>query len=87
MTHTPGPWNAVDNGPHWNNPTITNWEIQFGDDTECIAEHVYREADARLIAAAPDLLGALKGILAITDRQHVAWDRAHAAIAKAEGKA
>jgi hypothetical protein len=42
--------------------------------------------DARLIAAAPDLLEALKELIAITDRDHVAWDKAKAAIAKAEGQ-
>ncbi len=45
------------------------------------------DAPARLMDAAPDLLEALKGILRITDRKHVAWDKARAAIAKAEGGA
>lgn len=31
-----------------------------------------------------DLTEALQGILAITDRKHVAWDKAHAAIAKGQ---
>lgn len=43
-------------------------------------------ANALLVAAAPDLLEALKGILTITDRNHVVWEKARAAIAKAEGK-
>lgn len=42
-------------------------------------------ATARLIAAAPDLLAALKGILHIADRKAAEFDAAHAAIAKAEG--
>lgn len=42
-------------------------------------------ATARLIAAVPDLLAALKAVVAISDRKHDAWDAAHAAIAKAEG--
>lgn len=41
--------------------------------------------DARRLAVVPDLLAALKEIVAITDRKHDAWDRARAAIAKAEG--
>ena len=45
------------------------------------------EANARLIAAAPDLLAALKGVVRLSDRKHEAWDRARAAIAKAEGQA
>lgn len=44
------------------------------------------EANARLIAAAPDLLDALKEVVALSDRKHNAWDKAHAAIAKAEGR-
>lgn len=41
-------------------------------------------ANARLISAAPDLLAALKAVVALSDRKHDAWDAAHAAIAKAE---
>jgi hypothetical protein len=47
---------------------------------------VEAEANARLIAAAPDLLDALQAIVAIADRKTVEFDRARAAIAKAEGK-
>lgn len=39
---------------------------------------------ARVAAAAPELLDCLKEVVAISDRKHVAWDRAHALIAKAE---
>ena len=42
-------------------------------------------ATARLIAAAPDLLEALKGVLRVADRKTVEFDAARAAIAKAEG--
>ncbi len=44
------------------------------------------EANAHLISSAPDLYEALEGILAITDRDHVAWDKAHAAMEKARGE-
>lgn len=48
---------------------------------------VFRSKDrARLIATAPDLLAALKAVIALSDRKHDAWDAAHAAIAKAEGR-
>jgi hypothetical protein len=43
-------------------------------------------ANAHLIAAAPDLLEALESMLAITDRDHVVWDEAREAIAKAKGE-
>ncbi len=38
----------------------------------------------RLLAAAPDLLEALKEVVALSDRKHNAWDKARDAIAKAE---
>lgn len=44
------------------------------------------EDDARLIAAAKDLLAALKGVVAVADRRTTEFDAAHAAIAKAEGR-
>jgi hypothetical protein len=40
-------------------------------------------ANARLMAASPDLLEALQEIIAITDREHAAWVKAKAAIRKA----
>lgn len=40
-------------------------------------------ANARLMSAAPDLLEALQEIISITDRDHVAWAKAKAAIEKA----
>ncbi|MBN8978813.1 MAG: hypothetical protein J0I08_20285 [Rhizobiales bacterium] len=44
-------------------------------------------ADARLIAAAPDLLEALRGVVRVADRATVEFEAARAAIAKAEGRA
>lgn len=42
-------------------------------------------ATSNLVAAAPDLYEALAEIVALSDRKHDAWDRAHAALAKARG--
>lgn len=42
-------------------------------------------ANARLMAASPDLLEALQGIIEITDRDHAVWHKAKAAIVKAIG--
>jgi hypothetical protein len=42
---------------------VLAYEIHFNDDTECVAEVVHEEADAKLIAAAPNLLDALIYIL------------------------
>lgn len=43
-------------------------------------------ANARLMSAAPDLLESLKEIISITDRDHIAWVKAKAAIEKALAK-
>lgn len=79
--HTAGPWKVV--------PFVNHFDIQFEDDGECIAEHVYTEADARLIAAAPDLLEALRecvGQLGSFPKSVIAKDNAYAIIAKATGE-
>lgn len=39
----------------------------------------------RLLAAAPDLLESLKEVVRLSDRKTDVWDKAKAAIAKAEG--
>lgn len=59
LKHTPGPWSYSRCGKHWNNPELVRIEINYGDDGECIADTVYQEDDARLIAAAPEMLEAL----------------------------
>lgn len=55
-------WKAVNCGSHWNNKSITNWQIHWSDDGECISDHVYEESDAKLIAAAPEMFEALKRV-------------------------
>lgn len=42
-------------------------------------------ANAMLMSAAPDLLEALQEVVAISDRDHIAWLKAKAAIAKDVG--
>lgn len=46
-------------------------------------EGVDHEANAKIIAAAPELLEALIEVVRISDRKHDAWDKAKAAIKKA----
>lgn len=94
--HTPGPWVA--------RAGLSNWSITtaYGQRTFAIAlinsERVEQEVNARLIAAAPELLEALKALMGHDDKIQVAiggnlryvgafMDRARAAIAKAEGGA
>jgi hypothetical protein len=85
-THTPGPWKKSKYGE------LKNPEGQQVMVWGCGIAHSMRtsetEANARLIAAAPDLLEALKEIVQRNEIQH--WfnlDQARAAIAKAEGEA
>lgn len=89
--HTPGPWHVIDGGI-WvdcaNNKPVALISCRHG---------VERDANAALIAAAPDLLAALKGLMAhshIADsaaedkdaEDHDAERAARAAIAKAGGR-
>lgn len=85
--HTPGPWLIDENGMIYHRPDpLTKY---------CIAEmESGLEANASLIAAAPDLLAALKKMLPEANRidQHLrptfeTCEEARAAIAKAEGGA
>ena len=89
--HTPGPWRAVPQpgqtvGVH----TYTHC-VMYGDDS--IADTL-TEPDARLIAAAPDLLAACKAAYAFFHGDHTdippvmkIHDTLEAAIAKAGGAA
>lgn len=97
---TPGPWvvRTIDQ-------SLATVETQDGEYIICNAaqlrgddwktEHAERKANARLIAAAPDLLAALQRIVAVLDKQvaspHLAeraspLTQAKAAIAKATGE-
>jgi len=89
MAHTPGPWYAkrIGRSTFW---TVTlDPEDDHGDIANLLRKlgSVDNEADARLIAAAPDLLEALRPFAESpykgTTQQDV--DRARAAIAKARG--
>lgn len=97
MTHTPGPWNitpppqpfaAGDGFRVSANGDQTNWR---GYITNILAGSPNAEANARLIAAAPDLLAALKLADTILDgfplyKSGEGAKTIRAAIAKAEGK-
>lgn len=93
--HTAGPW-TIRNG----NPTIIDGPHETAPHTYTLAEtfgyKAQREANARLIAAAPDLLAALKAILDSEDGSTLLdggsllgaglRDLAQDAIAQAEGR-
>ena len=59
----------------------SEWCDRMNGGFECNCEFSDTPVDARLLA---ELLAALKEVVALSDRKHDAWDRAHAAIAKAE---
>lgn len=92
--HTPAPWKACFNEEacHFKGVTRHGWTIdgpKMVPDYEC---DMFNESDARLIAAAPDLLEALQKLVKIDDGPGMAvigWsdaiDAARAAIAKAIG--
>jgi hypothetical protein len=100
--HTPGPWAIKFRGDHsayisLGDPTTGGPHKQF--DIAFDSRHPSDVADARLIAAAPDLLAALKALLAVAppkapgagvivgseEKHKAAIAAARAAVAKAEG--
>ena len=84
-THTPGPW-KVDRAP--NGVTYIDAIGRRGEIPICTVTS-HEQDDARLIAAAPDLLEACRGMLRHLEREGLqfdAMDDARAAIAKATGK-
>lgn len=77
--HTPGPWIAE--GSEMN---ATVWVRGPDGKRVCSVKRCETDFDnARLIAAAPDLLAALKALLAESNNMTAAGDMARAAIAKA----
>jgi hypothetical protein len=87
--HTPGPWTPVECDGNADDIAIA------ADDGGYVCYSVATEADALLIAAAPDLLAALKELIdqlegiGIPDwhgAEGLSLDQARAAINKAEGR-
>ena len=90
--HTPGPWEIEDHyhfsyrwisGPEHSQLAQVVWCMEDEDRSpEC-------EANAHLIAAAPDLLEALEALVLDESKEYIPtrlWDAARAAIAKAKGQ-
>ncbi|MFS9649376.1 hypothetical protein [Enterobacter hormaechei] len=86
MKHTPGPWSVNVIGQHWNNKSLKHIEVTFGQDGECICDTVYNPSDAKLIAAAPDLLEALQLFIDAQILPEYHQGVARAAISKALGE-
>ena len=84
--HTPGPWRVRLSTPE---EGYYCWWIYDADDREVTTVDGRDEANARLIASAPDLLAALKAFPGFTDDATIGdkWiETMRAAIAKAEGQ-
>lgn len=95
-THTPGPWiyqsSMCDDGetPH---AVISAKDLDsaYADGRYLVVRGCIDEADAQLIAAAPDMLAALKAVAATEmywlehPLRFAAYKAARAAIAKAQG--
>lgn len=101
MKHTPGPWTdkSID-GSQWGIYDLRGWSIAQAHQIKVLSEdmkQVERTANAKLIAAAPDLLAALQAVLHDCNdldmvesnepgRDKGPWQMATEAIAKAIGE-
>lgn len=101
--HTPGPWSAL-TPDQFGRPVQADWVVAVGDAYICVGpqwDEEYRDeslANARLIAAAPEMLEALKAVM--DNESDWKWaqefggyvldddvrEQVRAAIAKAKGK-
>lgn len=94
---TPGPWSP--HGTGLARSGKPEFEIHWSKYGECVAEIVHGEADARLIAAAPELYEALEWAMRFVEQvraespapkgggEDIAYRKAQAALAKARGEA
>jgi hypothetical protein len=92
-THTPGPWHVSELDYRTIGPRRIVGQGTMGEmpQLQAVARVTERmdetAANARLIAAAPELLAALKSCIEICDRECIGdLTLIHAAIAKAEGR-
>ena len=88
--HTPGPWRSEpcyrSGYTVWGGTDAVPVCVVDTQDDEGRFGTIKNEADARLIAAAPELLEALKELTGHTNERFTGgvWDRARAAIKQAE---
>ncbi len=88
--HTPGPWQIDNNNCHSGQVAVCHGDEEGYVEvwSENWSAGISQSANARLIAAAPDLLKALQGLLAsvqrgVCDGSGMEQDAARVAIAKA----
>lgn len=69
--HTPGPWFYKDE----HRPIVPTYQIRSNDkEVACVSFSVNGEANAKLIAAAPDLLEALNSLLSVCKATYPLFD-------------
>ena len=78
--HTPGPWKFIDVVGCCTIEAPSRQLLKYMSPTST------NVANARLMAAAPDLLEALEAVLSVADRATDEFDLARAAIARAKGE-
>ena len=95
--HTPGPWHIDENGSSISSDAVTDLallnmvNVRFSWGGSDFATKSHRLANARLIAAAPELLEALQDLLRVAKRELAdpedcgAINSAESAISKATG--
>ena len=87
VSHTPGPWQVKSDDIS----VVGRRNVGAFDVVAHVAPRQNTHANARLIAAAPDLLAALKSLMEYMSPDDYAWasrvQDAYTAIAKAEGRA
>lgn len=88
MAHTPGPWWVCERGSYG-----PDWEVEDSVGLTCkvYGDDVPAKANARLIAAAPDLYAVCKLLFqcmgeVIEDQNEVAFSDLRMALMKAEGE-
>ena len=88
MKHTPGPWGCIDTSNHAHDYRLTKPDGSTLPLHVEANDHSEQRANARLIAAAPDLLEALEDAVSTQPADSpIKWVlRARAAIAKATGE-
>ena len=95
VQHTPGPWKVEDD--NMNQATIirdaSDMEVAMIDWARAMGPFDWDEANARLIASAPDLLAALESLTQLGTDDNGAiivgprgWELAQAAIRRARGE-
>lgn len=87
--HTPGPWGVIQTGERGGfliPQSAARETAALDDDDHGIAAAEVAQADARLIAASPDMFNALTVLADVAESRGIPVDAARAALRKATGE-